>query len=343
MDALPPDRHVEFVHVPVANAGTVLKQARVYGGVVTVAEPQELEQLLAFGADETLDVGVASESTLRSAVQSARARAAARLEVLHAAARDDNTPDGAGLALLAGAVGVHMNQSLAAALHTCSVLERRCLEREACPPTSTDDGEVDRTSAVERVALADLRRRLNTVVDLAKSLVALATPGTLGMCNASEIALEVADLVRREVERVARFEVSVPNHSCIIPIGRATALNVLSSLLRNAMEVFDKPLRPDSGSIRLRVNVEADLVVLEVSDSGGVFDPEQRRGALDPTTTVHRAGALGLGLAIAADQVRRAGGDMLIDSDPDLGTTVRVFFPASSTVLRSDDRPAPVS
>jgi hypothetical protein len=40
-----------------------------------------------------------------------------------------------------------------------------------------------------------------------------------------------------------------------------------------------------------------------------------------------------LSLIIAARQIRRAGGEILIDSQSDLGTTVRVFFPASTTTM----------
>ncbi len=109
------------------------------------------------------------------------------------------------------------------------------------------------------------------------------------------------------------------------------------------MEAFDGSPGHARGTIKLRVNVESDLVVLEVSDSGGTVEPATRRQALDPTAAAHRAGALGLGLVLAAGHVRNAGGDLLIDSDPELGTTVRIFFPVSSTVSRTSNGAGPVS
>jgi sensor histidine kinase regulating citrate/malate metabolism len=109
------------------------------------------------------------------------------------------------------------------------------------------------------------------------------------------------------------------------------------------MEAFDGVPRDARGVIKVRVNVESDLVVLEVSDFGGTMDPTARCQALDAAAAVHRAGALGLGLVLAAGHVRSAGGDVLIDSDPELGTTVRVFFPVSSTVTRSSNAVRPVS
>jgi signal transduction histidine kinase len=326
-DEIHADPHVELVQVPVADAAVALKQARVHGGVVTVAKPGDMDQLLAFGADETLDVYAITEPSLRCAVQTARARAAARLEVPHLAMRPDNTPDGAGLALLASAIGHRMSESVRAALRTCITIEHGYEE----------------PGANVGAAVADLRRELQRADELSQSLVALARPADAGMCNAAEVVLQVAELVRSDVERFARLGVDVPNHSCIIPIGRATALNLVSSLVRNAMEAFDRSASLERGSIGLRVSVKADLVVLEVSDNGGTFDPEARCQALDPTIAVHRAGALGLGLALAAGHVRSAGGEVFIDSDPELGTTVRIFFPASSTLLRRESRTGPAS
>ena len=336
-DEMRADPHVELVQVTVAHAAVALEKARVQGGVVTVANPRDMEQLLAFGADETLDICEITEPVLLGAVRAARARAAARLEVPHRVMRPDNTPDEAGLALLASAIGHRMTQSVIAALGACTALEHGDDE------TGAGDGAAHRSRSNQTAVVADLRRELHRADELARSLVALAAPGHVGLCNAAEVVLQVAELVRSDVERVARLEVDVPNYSCIIPIGRATAVNLVSSLVRNAMEAFDRPATHPRGSIGLRVSVNADLVVLEVSDTGGTFDPEARCQALDPAIAVHRAGALGLGLALAAGQVRSVGGEVFIDSDPELGTTVRIFFPASSTVLPSESRKGPAS
>ncbi len=193
---------VELVQVPAANAALALRLARVHGGVVSVANSRQFEHLLAWGADETIDVHEVTEPTLRSAIQNARARAAARLEVPHRAARADDTPDGAGLALLANAIGHQMTESLAAAIRACGVLERG--ERSSGPMIGViidDDGAG--SSGLRRTALVDLRRQLDSANELARRLVALAAPAKLGMCNAVEIVAEAAELVRRDVERFA--------------------------------------------------------------------------------------------------------------------------------------------
>ena len=70
------------------------------------------------------------------------------------------------------------------------------------------------------------------------------------------------------------------------------------------------------------------FAVLTVSDTGCGIDDETLRRIFEPhfTTRAH-AGGTGTGLATVARIVGRAGGRIQVETEPDWGTRVRVFFP----------------
>jgi signal transduction histidine kinase len=157
-------------------------------------------------------------------------------------------------------------------------------------------------------------------------------PAKVGMCDLSKVAFEVVALVQRHVDSVAEVTLDVPEIACVIPMDHGSAKEMIASLLRNALENIARAER-GRGCIEVRVTLENDLVLLDVSDDGARLDPEVRRRALegDPTAP---ASTPGLSLLVAANQIRHTGAEMLVDSSADSGTAVRVFFPASATTPR---------
>jgi two-component system NtrC family sensor kinase len=73
-------------------------------------------------------------------------------------------------------------------------------------------------------------------------------------------------------------------------------------------------------------------IVIEVSDSGAGMSAETLRHVFEPFFTTKPAGVgTGLGLSVSYGIVRAHGGDILVESAPDAGTTFRIVFPSSST------------
>jgi PAS domain S-box-containing protein len=71
------------------------------------------------------------------------------------------------------------------------------------------------------------------------------------------------------------------------------------------------------------------FVRLVVADTGAGMDQETRTRAFEPFFTT-KPTAAGLGLATAASIIRGGGGYLQLDSEPRIGTTVRIFLPAAT-------------
>jgi signal transduction histidine kinase/ActR/RegA family two-component response regulator/PAS domain-containing protein len=126
----------------------------------------------------------------------------------------------------------------------------------------------------------------------------------------------------------------------------------LTNLVFNAVDAM-----PQGGTLTLRVRGDgAERVHIEVVDTGVGMDEETRRRCLEPFFTTKGERGTGLGLAMVYGVVQRHSGDLEIDSQPGVGTTVRLSFaaapvgvieatavstalPAGLTVLLVDDDP----
>jgi signal transduction histidine kinase len=100
---------------------------------------------------------------------------------------------------------------------------------------------------------------------------------------------------------------------------------VLRSLLANAIEALDR-----DGEITVRGEWERgrSQVTLSVQDSGPGMTNDQLRRAGKPFHTTKPRG-LGVGLALARRVIERFGGRLEIDSEPGIGTTVRLHMPTA--------------
>jgi PAS domain S-box-containing protein len=99
---------------------------------------------------------------------------------------------------------------------------------------------------------------------------------------------------------------------------------VLLNLLSNAVDAM-----PRGGTVRLGLGYEADgRVKLEVSDEGVGIPPEIQGRIFDPFFSTKEIGkGTGLGLAISYGILKDHGGDILVRSKPNQGTTFTILLP----------------
>lgn len=98
---------------------------------------------------------------------------------------------------------------------------------------------------------------------------------------------------------------------------------VFINLLINAVQAIS-----DKGEITIKTFIEGNRVGVAVSDTGSGILPKHMKEIFTPFfTTKEKGKGTGLGLSISYEIIKRHNGDILIESQPDKGTTFTVLLP----------------
>lgn len=331
---------------PNALGPTVLREV-VAGAVLVVAgDLKDVQEALRSGADEVLVTSELSPSGLERAAQRALLRARAR-RLREGFTRDHVTREGsASLLLLTSAIAHEMNNPLMAASLNCELLRHSiapllgAFDEFARTAGKRDEplpiDEVRRLLAIRasapsttelRAAVEDLEVALKHAAEVVERMSQLSTlQGPQQPIDLRELVWEIASMVRSEVERVAEFTVDVTKDECAVALPRGFLLQIVAALLHNSLEAVVER-GAGRGKIEIALLVKEDVALLEICDDGIGMSEDVRHRCLEPFFTTRRPGSLGLGLTLASAYVHRAGGEILIDSEREHGTIVRVFFP----------------
>jgi len=151
---------------------------------------------------------------------------------------------------------------------------------------------------------------------------------------ANKLLQEVLDMTRarwsdmaqqRGVVIDARVEESAGNP--IIMAVESEIREALINLILNASDAM-----PAGGTLTLRTRIEAQRVILEVSDTGSGMDEATRLRCFEPFFTTKGERGSGLGLAMVYGIVLRHGGVVDISSSVGKGTTFALSFPIGHTI-----------
>jgi signal transduction histidine kinase len=140
---------------------------------------------------------------------------------------------------------------------------------------------------------------------------------------------EELDMVKKSLEK----EISETNAKIINDFSRANNIQTvkpyIGSILINLIGNAIKYRHPDRlPVIKLKTEIIDDYVCLTVQDNGLGIDLSQFRDKLFVLYNrfhLHVEGK-GMGLYLVKTQVTSMGGKIEVESEPDLGTTFRVFF-----------------
>ncbi len=161
---------------------------------------------------------------------------------------------------------------------------------------------------------------------------------------------ETLVLVERLIGAQIRLDRELAPRLDSIDVDRSQLQQVILNLGVNARDAM-----PDGGILTVRTanrvldesyaSEHVDVtpgryVVIEITDSGAGMDPETRERVFDPFFTTKTEGT-GLGLATVYGIVKQSGGHIWIYSELGLGTTFRIYFPASESAATTREPEAP--
>ena len=194
------------------------------------------------------------------------------------------------------------------------------LQQKHLPPGSPEHTDTE--------VIAGEITRLERIV---KDVLLLARPSEphLAVVPADEPLRQVQTLLRPQLEKThirlaLEDSVSVP-----IRIDADQIQQVLINLIQNAADSIGH-----NGEVTLRARLDgkrladrlAEVVVLEVTDTGKGIPPEVEKRLFDPFFTTKDTGT-GLGLSIAARIVEKHGGALQYQTQPNRGTTFGIVLP----------------
>lgn len=146
------------------------------------------------------------------------------------------------------------------------------------------------------------------------------------VCATLESTLTLIAHALRDRAVVSREYVDVP----AVSANAARLGQVFLNVLLNALDAVGEVRR--DGRLLLRTSPSPDgRVVIEIADNGAGISAEHLERVFDPFFTTKPVGSgTGLGLSICHGIIRDIGGEIALDSQRGVGTTVRIVLPAWS-------------
>lgn len=224
---------------------------------------------------------------------------------------------------LAGGVAHDFNNLL-----TVVQLEAELLQRESLLDDQTIKG------------LEEILKAANRAATLTRQLLTFSRrqPFEPTVFHINEVVTETTRMLERLVGENVRMVCDLASGNALIRADRGQMEQVLTNLVVNARDAM-----PRGGTLRIETrNVElaeddavriSDIapgpyVQLSVSDTGIGMSAAVKARAIEPFfTTKEATKGTGLGLATSYGIVRASGGQLTLESDVEVGTTVRVFLP----------------
>jgi two-component system cell cycle sensor histidine kinase/response regulator CckA len=190
----------------------------------------------------------------------------------------------------------------------------------------------------ERQLATDIAQAADTGRALTHQLLAFGrTDGNrLETIPVADLLREMHPLLVRTLGEHITLEFASGTEVWPIRVERGPLEQALVNLAANARDAM-----PNGGVLRVEAsNVEVEaaagdtparrMVHMVVTDTGAGMNEETRRRAFEPFFTTKPA-AVGLGLTTTAGILRSIGGDITLESQPRLGTTVHLRLPAGES------------
>jgi signal transduction histidine kinase/CheY-like chemotaxis protein len=279
---------------------------------------------------ETPEARIAERAReLAAALEDLRREAAAR-QAAEEALRQAQKMEAVGQ--LAGGIAHDFNNHLTSILGALSLLERRIAQGR----TADDLRRYISIAAAAAERAAALTRRL-------LALARRQPPLDPKRVDVNEAVASMEGLLRSTLGSAVALELALAAEAWPTLCDPGQLENAVLNLALNARDAM-----PDGGRLVIRTgNVRldqvsalsrggemdpGDYVVLAVTDTGAGMPPEVVARILEPFFTTKPASqGTGLGIPMVHGFVRQSGGHLDIRSEPDNGTTVRLYLPRDGT------------
>jgi two-component system, cell cycle sensor histidine kinase and response regulator CckA len=226
---------------------------------------------------------------------------------------------------LAGGIAHDFNNMLTAIIGAASLLELELgPERRARREVEAINLAADRAAQLTRQLLGFAR----------KAVLAPAEHELNAIVGGIQPMLE-----RLLGERIAVMTSLDPDVGSVT-VDRTQLEQVLVNLAINARDAM-----PDGGALLFRtslvdraglpsgvvIETEGRIAILDITDTGVGMSDDVRRHAFEPFYTTKGVGkGTGLGLATSYGVIRQSGGDIVVETAPGAGTTLRIFLPVTA-------------
>jgi len=97
---------------------------------------------------------------------------------------------------------------------------------------------------------------------------------------------------------------------------------VLTNIIFNAVDAM-----PEGGKITISTRLRGDRVEVKIADTGVGMTEEVKKRVFDPFFTTKGVTNSGLGMSVSYGIIKRHGGEILIESQPGMGTTFIIHLP----------------
>lgn len=157
------------------------------------------------------------------------------------------------------------------------------------------------------------------------------------VCEVLEVCRTTEEVLRATCPTSAQLNFKIEGRIGTVDIGEGDLQAIIVNLFSNALDALaDKP-----GDISVTVSAvglnamsatrqlpAGNYAKIAVRDTGIGMKPDVCERIFDPFFTTKVVGqGVGLGLAVASQEIRRAGGDILVESEPGQGSEFTIYLP----------------
>jgi two-component system cell cycle sensor histidine kinase/response regulator CckA len=184
--------------------------------------------------------------------------------------------------------------------------------------------------------IAEVGKAAKRAARLTRQLLAYSRKQILELraLDLNDIVTETQTMLERVIAENIEFSTTLADDLKSISADHGQIEQIIINLVMNARDAM-----PEGGKILLETgnvtlaNVSTDrppgeYVLLAVTDTGQGMDRETAGRIFEPFyTTKERGAGTGLGLSTVYGIVKQSGGHIVVESEPGLGATFRVYFP----------------